>query len=1167
MLDLKQLEEKLVSFWKSHRIFELSLEQNRNKRRFVFLEGPPFTNNKPHFGHFLTRAYKDTILRFRTMIGDYAQRVAGWDTHGLPIEVATEKELGIKNKKDIQTYGITNFNQKCKSLVTVYKQAWEQTDERIGFWIDHQNAYITLDPFYMESCWWIIQQIYKQGLLKEEHRSQPYCPRCETVLSQAELGQPDAYKEVLDPDIYVKLKLKDRDESLLIWTTTPWTLPANIAIAVNPELNYHLFDIQGQKIWAAQLPSNITGVKITSVQGRQLIGLAYEPLYPPAQLENFDNAYKVYGADFIESTEGTGLVHIAPAFGEDDFNLGKAHNLPFINPINETGEFEFDDPATLSSKINGLFFKDADRIILEDLETRGFILSAKLKGYKHDYPHCWRCKTPLLYYATKAWVIKTSVITEKLIKENDKIQWHPKTVKNRFYEWLKEGKDWNLSRTRFWGIPLPLWRCDSCGEIEVIGSLKELAKHRISKNDYYFLRHGEAVSNKKNLLSSYPEPFFNPLTPRGLGQIKALIPKLKRLGLDLIVSSPLLRAKDTAEFISSELGLPVVFDLRLREIDFGVINGKSVDDYQKLKRSDYDQYFIAPEHGETLNQVRQRMIKVILDLESKYQGRKILIVSHQDPLQALAGEMQGLSIRQTAGNPKLNFALAELKKIEYLVLPRDEQGEINLHRPYVDEFTFVCKCGGQKQRVNEIADIWFDSGCTPFSSYHYPFEHKKEIDTGICYPIDFIAEAVDQTRGWFYVMLVIGWLIKKQTPYKNVVVFGLVLDQYGKKMSKSLGNFIPSETIIEKYGADLPRFYLFYVNDVGDQTKFVEKELIDLKRNYFDLVINILHFYKLYYDRNKNSYKGKLDKNSLDLWFEARLKQTYGSVYSDLMRYNPHRAARALVELVQDFSTWWLRRSRDRFQKPKNKNEKLKTLLLLENYLRQLAIMSAPLNPFLSEAVYQELRREQSLKDRMKLSVHLEHFDLPKNLSETEQKLLEDMEKIREIVSDILRLRKLHRVKVRQPLKQLYLEVDKKTFSQPQLVQDYLKIIQAETNVKKIIIGAKPISEEGFIHSEEVVPLWLDLTLTQELKEEGLVNDFVRLVQTLRHDAELTPSQKINLCLEPSIQVKQLVEANKKRILEETNTSAIFYQKPKTFLVELETTFEDLGPIKLWLKN
>lgn len=1154
MLDLKQLETKLVSFWKTHRIFQTSLEQNRSKKRFVFLEGPPYTNAKPHLGHFLTRIYKDTILRFHTMLGEYVPRVAGWDTHGLPIEVATEKELGIKNKKDILGYGVTKFNQRCKTLVTAFKQAWEQMDERLGFWIDHRNAYITLDPFYIESCWWLIQRIYKQGYLKEEYRSQPYCPRCETVLSQAELGQPDAYKEVLDPDVYVKLRLRDRDEALLIWTTTPWTLPANVAVAVKPNLDYFLFDIQGEKIWAAQLPATIIGTKIRQVKGSELIGLAYEPLYPPTTVENFNQAYKVYGADFVKGDEGTSIVHIAPAFGEDDFNLGRAHNLPFINPINETGVFEFDDPLTLSTKINGLFFKDADKVIVENLQARGLIASAKLKGYRHDYPHCWRCKTPLLYYATKAWVIKTSAITAKLLKANEKIQWYPKTAKNRFYEWLKEGKDWNLSRTRFWGTPLPIWRCASCGKVEVIGSLQELAKHQTANNNYYLLRHGEAISNKKNLLSSYPEPFFNPLTPAGLAQIKALIPKLKRIGFDLIVASPLLRTKDTAELIAAELGLPINFDLRLREIDFGVLNGRAVSEYQKLKQSNYNPYSIAAEHGETLHAVRQRMIQALLDLETKYRSKKILIISHQDPLQALAGEMQGLSLRQTINNPKLQFATGELKQIEYRVLPRDEQGEINLHRPYVDELSWPCQCGGTKQRIPELADIWFDSGCAPFSSYHYPFEHKKDIDANIFYPTDFIAEAIDQTRGWFYVMLVLGWLVKQQAPYKNVVVFGFVLDQHGKKMSKSLGNVIEPEKIIEQYGADLPRFYFFHTSEVGELIRFDEKQLLDLKRNYFDLVINILNFYQLYYDRNKNTYKLKPKKTILDQWFEARLKQTYSAVYTNLAQFNPHQASRALVDLVQDFSTWWLRRSRSRFQKPLNKNDKIEALLLLEDYLRQFAIMSAPLNPFFSETIYQRLRQENSLKHSLQLSVHLEHLKPPKQLSATEQKLLEDMKKTRDIVSDILRLRKLHKVKVRLPLQRLYLD----------FTPAYLELIKNEVNVKEIICK-QPTETTNLIASTAVVPLWLDLTITPKLKEEGLVNDFIRLIQSLRQNADLIPARKINLHLEPSNQIKRLVEANAKRIMAETNTTAIFYKAPKTFLAEFETNFEDLGPIKLWL--
>jgi isoleucyl-tRNA synthetase len=391
-----------------------------------------------------------------------------------------------------------------------------------------------------------------------------------------------------------------------------------------------------------------------------------------------------------------------------------------------------------------------------------------------------------------------------------------------------------------WGIPLPIWRCNRCGSLEIIGSLQELAKHFKANNRYIFLRHGEAISNVKNLLSSYPETFFNPLTDKGIRQIKNLIPTLQKFNIDFIVTSPLLRTRQTANIIREYLHIPVYVDFNLREIDFGVLNGKSIKEYDKLYKDQYDQYFKKPEGGESLDEVRKRMIKVILDLEKKYEGKTILIISHQDPLWALFGEMQALSKKQTAEREDFSLAPGELKEVEYLVVPRNEDGEIDIHRPFVDRFKWKCKCGGEKERIEDLADIWFDSGAAPFASRHYPFENKKEIDEGILYPIDFIVEGVDQTRGWFYTLLVIGYLIKKMEAYKNVISTGLVLDKEGRKMSKSLGNVVDPIEAMEKYGADLLRLYFVYVSESADNKKFNEEELINLKRNYFDLILNVL---------------------------------------------------------------------------------------------------------------------------------------------------------------------------------------------------------------------------------------------------------------------------------------------------------------------------------------
>jgi isoleucyl-tRNA synthetase len=1126
-----QIEKKIVNFWKSARIFEKLLEKNRKNRRFVYYEGPPYANDKPHMGHFLTRTFKDTILRFRGFLGDFVERKAGWDTHGLPIEVATEKELGFKTKKDILNFGIANFNQKCKELVTKFKDVWEKMDERMGFWIDHKNAYITFDPFYMESCWWIVKQIYQKNFLKEEYGVVAYCPRCETILSKAELGMPDAYKKVKDPSIYVKLKLQNKDEYILIWTTTPWTLPGNLAVAVNPNEKYYLFETEHGKIWSHK---NLSEKIISEKRGEELSGLSYELIFKPLK-EVSSNCFRIYPAEFVDVSEGSGFVHIAPAYGEEDFNLGKKVGLDLVDYLDDQGKFRSGVFEPLNEKLEGLFFKEGDKIIFQFLKERGVLYEGDLNIYEHDYPHCWRCKTPLIYQARNSWVIKASLIRDELLKENEKVNWYPKEIgEGRFGSWLKEGRDWHVSRKRFWGIPLPIWQCNKCGRKEVIGSLKELAKHFKSKNTYYLMRHGEAISNVRKIISSYPETFFNPLTPKGLNDIKKVVPKLKKLKIDLIVSSPILRAKETAWHIAEALNVEVEIDERLREIDFGVLNNKKEEDYHRLVSSQLGQYEIKPEGGENLREVKERMFKVILDLEQRFENKNILIVSHGDPLWALAGEMLALSERETANNKELYFKLGEVKKIDYLIVPRDEKNQINLHRPYVDQFVWKCKCGGEMRRIEDILDIWFDSGAVPFASFHYPFENKKEIDKNELYPADIIAEGVDQTRGWFYTLLVVGYLIKKKAPYKNVLVNGLVLDEKGIKMSKSLGNVVDPIVSMEKYGADLMRFYLIRVNDPWLNKSFSEKELMAVWNNTLGLLHNIYRFYRFYYHKDKNKTK-RPQKWELDLWFEARLKETKSSYLEQLENYQLTKAARLLEDLISDLSRWWIRRSRDRFQKiygksysraeRNNSKFNLSGLRLLENYLFEIILLLAPIAPFTSEYIYQELKHE--LFKNPKESIHLFEFKKPAKLTKREKLLLENMKLVREIASEVSRIRKENNIRLRQPLMRLYLEA--------KLSKDLAKLLKEEINVKEIVFG-KPRKEGRYAEFNYPVNGWLDLALSEDLIHEGVLNDVIRYIQALRQEANLTPSKLVKLKVEGDYAFQKFIKTNKKLVFAETNT-------------------------------
>lgn len=1142
-LSLLDVEKRIINFWQTFNIFGKTLQKNKNKKRFVWVEGPPYANAPPHMGHFLTRIYKDSIMRFFSMIGFYVPRRAGWDTHGLPIEIVTEKSLDIKNKKEILDYGVDKFNFKCKELVMKFKDVWENLDERLGFWIDHKNAYVTYNPFYMESCWWILKKIYQQNLLVNKDKVAPYCPRCETVLSQAELGMPDAYKKVKDPSIYVKFKITtpkfQDDEYFLVWTTTPWTLPGNLALVINPNFDYYLYETGKSKIWTHQ---KLNYQVLAQLKGEKLVGLKYKPLFGES---SSSNQHIVYKADFVREDEGTGIVHIAPAYGEEDFEIGKKYNLGFKNYLNEKGQFT-ENFASLNLK--GLFFKEADKLISNYLAKNDFIFEEG--DYEHDYPHCWRCKTPLIYWSLKCWVIEVSKIKDKILKNFQQTNWLPKGAGHRFYEWIKEGKDWNLSRTRFWGIPLPIWQCSKCKKNSVIGSLQELSSKFKPNNKFYLMRHCWSVSLNKNFLSSYPEASFNPLTRKGVWQAKQKAKSLKKENIDLIFASPVLRAKETALIVGDELKVPVFVDERLREIDMGVLQHKPYQEFDKYiidnltQNKDFDKKI---ENGESLNEVRKRMISFVLELERKYKGKNILIVSHGGPLLLLEGEMKGLSQEKIKELFSKKYKVGEVRKIDLLVLPRNQEGEIDLHRPYVDNLVWRCSCGGWFKRIEEVVDIWFDSGCVPFSAYHYPFENKKEIDSGKIFPQDFIIEGIDQTRGWFYTLLVIGTLVKDKYPYKNVLVNGFVLDKYGKKMSKSLGNVTDPFGVIEKYGADLPRFYFFSINEIGDNKKFDEEEIRVLKREFFDLLFNLLKFYNFYYDKRVNGYKKEILEEPIDFWFKARLKKAYADYYQVMMGFNLHKASLILIDLVSDFSRWWLRRSRKRFQESKSSIELFSALINFQKFFYQIIKMLAPLLPFTAEFLFQEIKNDLRGRFHLQESIHLENLPKPFKLSYQENILLLEMEKLRSIASEVHRQRKEKNIKLRQPLAFLTLKT--------KLSDELIMILKDEVNVLEVKFNSD--------QNEEVK---LDFTITPELKELGIYNDFVRFIQDLRQDAGLTPKEIVNLELNLPSRIKNII--NKKIFFLNKQTKTVTKpnnSKKKIIIAKKEFVYESFGKVKIIL--
>ena len=1005
-------EKQTEKFWEDHDIFKKSMEQRKQGETYTFYDGPPTANGKPHIGHVLTRVIKDMIPRYQTMKGKYVPRKAGWDTHGLPVELEVEKMLGLNGKEQIEEYGMEPFIKKCKESVWKYKGMWEDFSGTVGFWADMENPYVTYDDNFIESEWWALKQIWDKGLLYKGFKIVPYCPRCGTPLSSQEVAQ--GYKTVKERSAVVRFKVVGEDAYFLAWTTTPWTLPSNVALCVNPDetyckvkaadgYTYYMAEALLDKV-LGKLGNEEEGVKAYEVletyTGKDLEYKEYEPLYACAAevaAKQHKKGHFVTCDTYVTMSDGTGIVHIAPAFGEDDANVGRKYDLPFVQFVNGKGEMTEETPYA------GLFVKKADPEVLKDLDVQGKLFDAP--KFEHEYPHCWRCDTPLIYYARESWFIKMTAVKDDLIRNNNTVNWIPESIgKGRFGDWLENVQDWGISRNRYWGTPLNIWECE-CGHQHSIGSIEEL----------------------KSMSDNCPD-------------------------------------------------------------------------------------------------------------------------------------------------------------------------DIELHRPYIDQVTIKCPhCGKPMHRVEEVIDCWFDSGSMPFAQWHYPFENKEIFEDN--FPANFISEAVDQTRGWFYSLMAISTLLFNKAPYKNVVVLGHVQDENGQKMSKSKGNAVDPFDALNKYGADAIRWY-FYINSAPWlPNRFHGKAVVEGQRKFMSTLWNTYAFFVLYADiDNFDPTKYELNYDQLpvmDKWLLSRLNTTVQAVDNDLANYKIPEAARALQEFVDEMSNWYVRRSRERFWAKGMEQDKINAYMTLYHALVTIAKTAAPMIPFMTEDIYQNLVRSVD-KDAPE-SIHLCDFPTV-NEAWIDKDLEADMKELLEIVVLGRACRNTANIKNRQPIGTMYVKAEKK------MSEFYTDIIADELNVKEVkfaddvesfisysfkpqlrtvgpkygkllggirqaltdINGTAAMNElrtngvlkldingndvelteedllietaqtEGYVsESDGETSVVLDTNLTPELIEEGFVREIISKIQTMRKEAGFEVMDKIVVYAHGNDKIQDVMKAHEDEIKSE----------------------------------
>ena len=1091
---ISEKEQETLLFWQQNKIFEKSVESPAGetlKGKFSFYDGPPFATGLPHHGTLMAGTVKDVIPRYQTMKGNSVRRVWGWDCHGLPIENLIEKKLGLQSKKDIEEFGIDKFNADAFNSVLQYEEEWKKVIPRLGRFVDMEHPYKTMDSTYTESIWWAWKTLYEKKLAYEGYKIMHICPRCETPLAQSEVGLE--YHDVTDLSVTAKFELVDEPGTyVLAWTTTPWTLPGNTALALKQDAEYVKVIIEGMEgfyILANERKDDVLKDMKYEVKdllaGSSLIGKSYKPVFPyflDKDIDNKENIWKIWHADFITLDTGTGIAHEAPAFGAEDMELAKANKIPVIKHVKMDGTFTTDVTDFVGMKVK---VKDdtqsADIEIIKWLAHNG-VLFEKHKII-HSYPLCWRCKTPLLNYATSSWFVDVPAMKEKLLSENAKIGWTPEHIRDgRFGKWLEGAREWAVSRTRYWGAPLPVWKSDD-GDVKVIGSLKELAELSTNKakNTYFAIRHGEAKSNITRIIDSYGDP-ENHLTETGKEQAHHAGHFAKEQGIDLIIHSPLLRTYETARIIQEISGAEVIMDERLKEFDLGIYSGKNVDEFHVFQRSGAITLDTKMPDGESHRDIMNRMMAALHDCENKYVGKKILFVTHGSPVWMLeAGahlKTDEELYRDLMMHEDTSPAHAHAIPVTPLLVPRDETGAVNLHRPYIDEVELSID-GKIYKRIVDVFDCWFESGSMPFASLHYPFENKETFDKN--YPADFIAESMDQTRGWFYSLINLGVGLFDRAPYKHVITNGLINGADGQKISKSLGNYTDPMILVDKFGADAFRYYMMSSPVIkGESVNFKDTELEDVYKKIIMRLENVLSLYEMNTPETISPYVTSNDP--LDVWIMARLQEIVGKATEGYDAYKLDEATRPIDQFVDDLSVWYVRRARSRLKGDEGSEIQMRTYQTLKEVLHVFARVIAPVMPFIAERVYKTVLGEKE-------SVHLESWPISR---EVNKESLEGMVKVREVVTVALSLRTQAKLNVRQPLQRLTVR--------DEMSEQYHQILMDELNVKEIVVDSS-LSTECI----------LDTTISEALQAEGDVRNLMRAVQDARKERGLTPKDTITL--------------------------------------------------------